>query len=92
MRGESVEVFPSCHSLIVSTPNQESGSILLTRFLFFIPTANIHFQHTAELVKNLVKVGANYSMQVCIWEKSAPSRASVSKQNANVRSVEDKTG
>ncbi|KAF3842714.1 hypothetical protein F7725_001563 [Dissostichus mawsoni] len=25
--------------------------------------ANIHFQHTAELVKNLVKVGANYSMQ-----------------------------
>eukprot|EP00064_Thunnus_orientalis_P003778 superscaffoldBa00000322_g3789 len=26
--------------------------------------ANIHFQHTAELVKNLVKVGANYSMQI----------------------------
>ncbi|XP_061774621.1 inactive dipeptidyl peptidase 10-like isoform X2 [Nerophis ophidion] len=26
--------------------------------------ANIHFQHTAELVKNLVKVGANYSMQL----------------------------
>uniref|UniRef100_A0A3Q2UP34 Dipeptidyl peptidase like 10 n=1 Tax=Fundulus heteroclitus TaxID=8078 RepID=A0A3Q2UP34_FUNHE len=25
---------------------------------------NIHFQHTAELVKNLVKVGANYSMQI----------------------------
>ena len=34
-------------------------------FLFFFFTANIHFQHTAELVKNLVKVGANYSMQVC---------------------------
>ncbi|XP_061547599.1 inactive dipeptidyl peptidase 10-like isoform X2 [Phycodurus eques] len=26
--------------------------------------ANVHFQHTAELVKNLVKVGANYSMQL----------------------------
>ncbi|XP_072301344.1 inactive dipeptidyl peptidase 10-like isoform X2 [Eucyclogobius newberryi] len=26
--------------------------------------ANVHFQHTAELVKNLVKVGANYSMQI----------------------------
>uniref|UniRef100_A0A8C7ZUI7 Dipeptidyl peptidase like 10 n=1 Tax=Oryzias sinensis TaxID=183150 RepID=A0A8C7ZUI7_9TELE len=27
-------------------------------------SANIHFQHTAELVRNLVKVGANYSMQI----------------------------
>ncbi|XP_067108979.1 inactive dipeptidyl peptidase 10-like isoform X3 [Osmerus mordax] len=26
--------------------------------------ANVHFQHTAELIKNLVKVGANYSMQM----------------------------
>uniref|UniRef100_A0A6Q2ZE80 Dipeptidyl peptidase like 10 n=1 Tax=Esox lucius TaxID=8010 RepID=A0A6Q2ZE80_ESOLU len=26
--------------------------------------ANVHFQHTAELIKNLVKVGANYTMQV----------------------------
>uniref|UniRef100_A0A4W5NIV3 Dipeptidyl peptidase like 10 n=1 Tax=Hucho hucho TaxID=62062 RepID=A0A4W5NIV3_9TELE len=26
--------------------------------------ANVHFQHTAELIKNLVKVGANYSMQI----------------------------
>uniref|UniRef100_A0A6Q2WUH5 Dipeptidyl peptidase like 10 n=1 Tax=Esox lucius TaxID=8010 RepID=A0A6Q2WUH5_ESOLU len=25
--------------------------------------ANVHFQHTAELIKNLVKVGANYTMQ-----------------------------
>uniref|UniRef100_A0A673B638 Dipeptidyl peptidase like 10 n=1 Tax=Sphaeramia orbicularis TaxID=375764 RepID=A0A673B638_9TELE len=30
----------------------------------FVFAANIHFQHTAELVKNLVKVGANYSMQI----------------------------
>uniref|UniRef100_A0A3Q3Q540 Dipeptidyl peptidase like 10 n=1 Tax=Monopterus albus TaxID=43700 RepID=A0A3Q3Q540_MONAL len=26
--------------------------------------AHIHFQHTAELIKSLVKVGANYSMQI----------------------------
>uniref|UniRef100_A0A672LF15 Inactive dipeptidyl peptidase 10-like n=1 Tax=Sinocyclocheilus grahami TaxID=75366 RepID=A0A672LF15_SINGR len=26
--------------------------------------ANVHFQHTAELIKNLVKVGANYTLQV----------------------------
>uniref|UniRef100_A0A8C7CN30 Dipeptidyl peptidase like 10 n=1 Tax=Oncorhynchus kisutch TaxID=8019 RepID=A0A8C7CN30_ONCKI len=33
--------------------------------------ANVHFQHTAELIKNLVKVGANYSMQV--WRMSLPT-------------------
>uniref|UniRef100_A0A3Q3H019 Dipeptidyl peptidase like 10 n=1 Tax=Labrus bergylta TaxID=56723 RepID=A0A3Q3H019_9LABR len=35
--------------------------------VYFLPSLvcpNIHFQHTAELVKNLVKVGANYSMQI----------------------------
>uniref|UniRef100_A0AAQ5XZI4 Dipeptidyl peptidase like 10 n=1 Tax=Amphiprion ocellaris TaxID=80972 RepID=A0AAQ5XZI4_AMPOC len=37
--------------------------ILLTCFIS-LSAANIHFQHTAELVKNLVKVGANYSMQI----------------------------
>uniref|UniRef100_A0A673HLD0 Inactive dipeptidyl peptidase 10-like n=1 Tax=Sinocyclocheilus rhinocerous TaxID=307959 RepID=A0A673HLD0_9TELE len=26
--------------------------------------ANVHFQHTAELIKNLVKVGANYTLQI----------------------------
>ncbi|XP_065108554.1 inactive dipeptidyl peptidase 10-like isoform X2 [Paramisgurnus dabryanus] len=26
--------------------------------------ANIHFQHTAELIRNLVKVGANYTLQI----------------------------
>lgn len=31
--------------------------------------AHVHFQHTAELVKHLVRVGANYSMQVrtSVW-------------------------
>uniref|UniRef100_A0A4W5NSB7 Dipeptidyl peptidase like 10 n=1 Tax=Hucho hucho TaxID=62062 RepID=A0A4W5NSB7_9TELE len=37
--------------------------ILLTHFLMLL-SANVHFQHTAELIKNLVKVGANYSMQI----------------------------
>ncbi|KAI2647979.1 Inactive dipeptidyl peptidase 10 [Labeo rohita] len=26
--------------------------------------ANVHFQHTAELIKNLVRVGANYTLQI----------------------------
>uniref|UniRef100_A0A671QB98 Inactive dipeptidyl peptidase 10-like n=1 Tax=Sinocyclocheilus anshuiensis TaxID=1608454 RepID=A0A671QB98_9TELE len=26
--------------------------------------ANVHFQHTAELIKNLVKVGVNYTLQI----------------------------
>ncbi|XP_026217549.1 inactive dipeptidyl peptidase 10-like isoform X2 [Anabas testudineus] len=26
--------------------------------------ANIHFQHSAELIKHLIKIGANYSMQI----------------------------
>uniref|UniRef100_A0A8C1W6M0 Dipeptidyl peptidase like 10 n=1 Tax=Cyprinus carpio TaxID=7962 RepID=A0A8C1W6M0_CYPCA len=34
----------------------------LTQILF--PVANVHFQHTAELIKNLVKVGANYTLQI----------------------------
>uniref|UniRef100_A0A8C7CW01 Dipeptidyl peptidase like 10 n=1 Tax=Oncorhynchus kisutch TaxID=8019 RepID=A0A8C7CW01_ONCKI len=37
--------------------------ILLTHFPMLL-SANVHFQHTAELIKNLVKVGANYSMQI----------------------------
>uniref|UniRef100_A0A8C9ZTK5 Dipeptidyl peptidase like 10 n=1 Tax=Sander lucioperca TaxID=283035 RepID=A0A8C9ZTK5_SANLU len=32
--------------------------------LLLVAASNIHFQHTAELIKNLVKVGANYSMQI----------------------------
>uniref|UniRef100_A0A3B3U694 Dipeptidyl peptidase like 10 n=1 Tax=Poecilia latipinna TaxID=48699 RepID=A0A3B3U694_9TELE len=45
-------------------------------FLTFDLT-NIHFQHSAELVKSLVKAGANYSMQIYPDEGhflSAPSR------------------
>ncbi|XP_028988707.1 inactive dipeptidyl peptidase 10-like isoform X2 [Betta splendens] len=26
--------------------------------------ANVHFQHTAELIKHLIKIGANYTMQI----------------------------
>uniref|UniRef100_A0A8C7F2G4 Dipeptidyl peptidase like 10 n=1 Tax=Oncorhynchus kisutch TaxID=8019 RepID=A0A8C7F2G4_ONCKI len=37
-----------------------TASLLLFAALF----TNVHFQHTAELIKNLVKVGANYSMQI----------------------------
>lgn len=30
----------------------------------FFSTANVHFQHTAELIKHLIKIRANYTMQV----------------------------
>ncbi|KAJ8352714.1 hypothetical protein SKAU_G00241900 [Synaphobranchus kaupii] len=26
--------------------------------------ANVHFQHSAELIKNLIRVGANYTIQI----------------------------
>uniref|UniRef100_A0A3Q1IHB1 Dipeptidylpeptidase IV N-terminal domain-containing protein n=1 Tax=Anabas testudineus TaxID=64144 RepID=A0A3Q1IHB1_ANATE len=32
--------------------------------ILFFSTANIHFQHSAELIKHLIKIGANYSMQI----------------------------
>uniref|UniRef100_A0A4W4GX00 Dipeptidyl peptidase like 10 n=1 Tax=Electrophorus electricus TaxID=8005 RepID=A0A4W4GX00_ELEEL len=32
--------------------------------LAYFLQANIHFQHSAELIKNLVKLGANYTMQI----------------------------
>lgn len=30
----------------------------------FFSAANVHFQHSAELIKHLIKIGANYTMQV----------------------------
>uniref|UniRef100_A0A671YKJ5 Inactive dipeptidyl peptidase 10-like n=1 Tax=Sparus aurata TaxID=8175 RepID=A0A671YKJ5_SPAAU len=30
----------------------------------FILHANVHFQHSAELIKHLIKIGANYTMQI----------------------------
>lgn len=61
--------FPSSQVLIASSfPDRIQN--LLTCCISF--TANIHFQHTAELVKNLVKVGANYSMQVCLMATTWP--------------------
>uniref|UniRef100_A0A3Q2WN16 Dipeptidyl peptidase like 10 n=1 Tax=Haplochromis burtoni TaxID=8153 RepID=A0A3Q2WN16_HAPBU len=29
-----------------------------------LPTSNVHFQHSAELIKHLIKIGANYTMQI----------------------------
>uniref|UniRef100_A0AAY4ES97 Dipeptidyl-peptidase 10 (Non-functional) n=1 Tax=Denticeps clupeoides TaxID=299321 RepID=A0AAY4ES97_9TELE len=43
----------------------------------FFLTANIHFQHTAELIKSLVKVGANYTMQIYPDEGHCLSQTSV---------------
>uniref|UniRef100_A0A3Q2GK11 Dipeptidylpeptidase IV N-terminal domain-containing protein n=1 Tax=Cyprinodon variegatus TaxID=28743 RepID=A0A3Q2GK11_CYPVA len=30
----------------------------------FLCAANVHFQHSAELIKHLIKIGANYTMQI----------------------------
>uniref|UniRef100_A0A673A107 Dipeptidyl peptidase like 10 n=1 Tax=Sphaeramia orbicularis TaxID=375764 RepID=A0A673A107_9TELE len=32
--------------------------------VLFFSAANVHFQHSAELIKHLIKIGANYTMQV----------------------------
>uniref|UniRef100_A0A6Q2ZKY8 Dipeptidyl peptidase like 10 n=1 Tax=Esox lucius TaxID=8010 RepID=A0A6Q2ZKY8_ESOLU len=32
--------------------------------MFFSFSANVHFQHSAELIKHLIKIGANYTMQI----------------------------
>lgn len=29
-----------------------------------VSAANVHFQHSAELIKHFIKIGANYTMQV----------------------------
>uniref|UniRef100_A0A8D3CY12 Inactive dipeptidyl peptidase 10-like n=1 Tax=Scophthalmus maximus TaxID=52904 RepID=A0A8D3CY12_SCOMX len=64
--------FPQCH-LSISRYFLQFSSVLQNvqalreQTLMLVhgtADANIHFQHTAELVKNLVKVGANYSMQI----------------------------
>ncbi|XP_054909084.1 inactive dipeptidyl peptidase 10-like [Poeciliopsis prolifica] len=61
-------------SLLQSVQALREQTLLL---LHATADANIHFQHSAELVKSLVKVGANYSMQIYPDEGhflSAPSR------------------
>uniref|UniRef100_A0A8C7VWF4 Dipeptidyl peptidase like 10 n=1 Tax=Oncorhynchus mykiss TaxID=8022 RepID=A0A8C7VWF4_ONCMY len=42
-----------------------SKTICETNWCFFVLfSANVHFQHSAELIKHLIKVGANYTMQL----------------------------
>uniref|UniRef100_A0AAZ3Q9A0 Uncharacterized protein n=1 Tax=Oncorhynchus tshawytscha TaxID=74940 RepID=A0AAZ3Q9A0_ONCTS len=42
-----------------------SHSICKTNWCFFVLfSANVHFQHSAELIKHLIKIGANYTMQL----------------------------
>uniref|UniRef100_A0A665TVY2 Dipeptidylpeptidase IV N-terminal domain-containing protein n=1 Tax=Echeneis naucrates TaxID=173247 RepID=A0A665TVY2_ECHNA len=45
-----------------TTPHLLSSSERSACFVF--SAANVHFQHTAELIKHLIKIGANYTMQV----------------------------
>lgn len=71
MHAGFVEAFPFSQNLIVCFFSQLGFRLNLADIFLFLLPANIHFQHTAELVKNLVKVGANYSMQVCNPEMSS---------------------
>ncbi|KAJ3592676.1 hypothetical protein NHX12_007803 [Muraenolepis orangiensis] len=62
-------------------------SQLLTVILHSLHNAtNVHFQHTAELIKNLVKVGANYSMQIYPDEGYFLSRQSCQHLTATLTS------
>lgn len=67
-----VEALLFSRNLIVGSFSQLGFGLNLADICLFSLPANIHFQHTAELVKNLVKVGANYSMQVCKPEMAFP--------------------
>uniref|UniRef100_A0A672P6S5 Inactive dipeptidyl peptidase 10-like n=1 Tax=Sinocyclocheilus grahami TaxID=75366 RepID=A0A672P6S5_SINGR len=45
-------------------PLQDDSRYQTLMLLHATADANVHFQHTAELIKNLVKVGANYTLQI----------------------------
>ena len=45
----------------------------LTDPVLFLSTEKIHFQHTAELITQLIKGKANYSLQVQGWPKTPPA-------------------
>ncbi|XP_039998551.1 inactive dipeptidyl peptidase 10-like [Xiphias gladius] len=53
-RYQASRVLPSMKSL-------QGGSLFLAHGT---ADANVHFQHSAELVKHLIKIGANYTMQI----------------------------
>lgn len=45
----------------------------LTDPVLFLSTEKIHFQHTAELITQLIKGKANYSLQVWGWPGTPPA-------------------
>lgn len=45
----------------------------LTDPVLFLSTEKIHFQHTAELITQLIKGKANYSLQVRAWPETPPA-------------------
>ncbi|KAK2857085.1 hypothetical protein Q5P01_005820 [Channa striata] len=53
-RYQAAKVVPSMKSL-------QGATLLLAHGT---ADANVHFQHSAELIKHLIKIGANYSMQI----------------------------
>uniref|UniRef100_A0A8C2X2F0 Uncharacterized protein n=1 Tax=Cyclopterus lumpus TaxID=8103 RepID=A0A8C2X2F0_CYCLU len=65
MYGEFIQIayllFFSTHS---SQHVAELSDDLFIYHAFDWSTANVHFQHSAELIKHLIKIGANYTMQI----------------------------
>uniref|UniRef100_A0A673YW97 Dipeptidyl peptidase like 10 n=1 Tax=Salmo trutta TaxID=8032 RepID=A0A673YW97_SALTR len=49
----------------VSCLSQQFAKPIGVFFVLF--SANVHFQHSAELIKHLIKIGANYTMQVRLY-------------------------
>ncbi|XP_037829709.1 inactive dipeptidyl peptidase 10 isoform X2 [Kryptolebias marmoratus] len=47
--------------------------------------ANVHFQHSAELIKHLIKIGANYTMQVKKMLSKRPKRAEIDLRRPHCR-------
>uniref|UniRef100_A0A8D0CGG9 Dipeptidyl peptidase like 10 n=1 Tax=Scleropages formosus TaxID=113540 RepID=A0A8D0CGG9_SCLFO len=48
-------------------PVRDDSTYQVSRFLentLLLAPSNVHFQHSAELIKHLIKVGANYTMQM----------------------------
>uniref|UniRef100_A0A4W6DIB3 Dipeptidyl peptidase like 10 n=1 Tax=Lates calcarifer TaxID=8187 RepID=A0A4W6DIB3_LATCA len=50
----------------LGSPSTEENRYQVNTYLhvLFFSTANVHFQHSAELIKHLIKIGANYTMQI----------------------------
>uniref|UniRef100_A0A8C8LL74 Dipeptidyl peptidase like 10 n=1 Tax=Oncorhynchus tshawytscha TaxID=74940 RepID=A0A8C8LL74_ONCTS len=65
---QSPSAFSERYFGLTSKNDNRYQSICKTNWCFFVLfSANVHFQHSAELIKHLIKIGANYTMQVRLY-------------------------